>query len=80
MNVKSNLDRIVIGYCEFRVINKKDDLERQIENMKLYLNAQGRPYEIISDIGSGINYKKKTERINQTHISKLKSRKSCGSL
>ena len=27
----------------------KDDLERQIENMKLYLTAQGKPFEIISD-------------------------------
>ena len=38
---------------------QKDDLERQIENMKLYLTAQGKPFEIISNIGSGINYKKK---------------------
>lgn len=38
---------------------QKDDLERQIENMKQYLTAQGKPFEIISDIGSGINYKKK---------------------
>ena len=27
--------------------------------MKLYLTAQGKPFEIISDIGSDINYKKK---------------------
>ena len=27
--------------------------------MKLYLTAQGKPFEIISDVGSGINYKKK---------------------
>ena len=27
--------------------------------MKLYLTAQGKLFEIISDIGSGINYKKK---------------------
>ena len=38
---------------------QKDDLERQIENMNMYLLAQGKPYEIISDIGSGINYKRK---------------------
>ena len=42
--------------CRFK---QKDDLERQIENMKLYLTAQGKAFEIISDIGSGINYKKK---------------------
>ena len=59
MNVKPNLDRIVIGYCRVSSNKQKDDLERQIENMKLYLTAQGKPFEIISDIGSGIDYKKK---------------------
>lgn len=59
MNIKPNLDRIVIGYCRVSSNKQKDDLGRQIENMKLYLTSQGRPFEIISDIGSGINYKKK---------------------
>lgn len=27
--------------------------------MKLYLTSQGKPFEIIQDIGSGINYQKK---------------------
>ncbi len=54
MNVKPNLDRSVIGYCRVSSNKQKDDLERQIENMKLYLTAQGKPFEIISDIGSGI--------------------------
>ena len=55
MNIKPNLDRLVIGYCRVSSNKQKDDLERQIENMKLYLTAQGKPFEIISDIGSGIN-------------------------
>ncbi len=55
MNIKPNLDRLVIGYCRVSSNRQKDDLERQIENMKLYLTAQGKPFEIISDIGSGIN-------------------------
>lgn len=38
---------------------QKDDLIRQTDNMKLYLNSKGKPYEIIDDIGSGINYNKK---------------------
>ena len=59
MGVKPNLNRIVIGYCRVSSNKQKDDLQRQIENMKLYLTAQGKPFEIISDIGSGINYKKK---------------------
>ena len=48
-----------IGYCRVSSNKQKDDLQRQIENMKLYLTAQGKPFKIISDIGSGINYKKK---------------------
>ncbi len=42
MNRKPNLDRIVIGYCRGSGNKQKDDLERQIENMKLYLTAQGK--------------------------------------
>lgn len=76
LNIKPNLDRIVIGYCRVSSNKQKDDLERQIDNMKLYLNAQGRPYEIISDIGSGINYKKKglkelIKRISQNKVDKI---------
>ena len=76
MNIKPNLDRIVIGYCRVSSNKQKDDLERQIENMKLYLNAQGKPYEIIFDIGSGINYKKKgltdlIKRISQNKVEKV---------
>ena len=59
MNAKPNLDREVIGYRRVSSNKQKDDLQRQIENMKLYLTAQGKPFKIISDIGSGINYKKK---------------------
>ena len=59
LNIKPNLNRKVIGYCRVSSNKQKDDLERQIENMKLYLTAQGKPFEIIQDIGSGINYQKK---------------------
>lgn len=59
MDVTPNLNRITIGYCRVSSHKQKDDLERQIENVKLYLTAKGQPFEIISDIGSGINYKKK---------------------
>ncbi|WP_415841422.1 IS607 family transposase, partial [Paenibacillus alkaliterrae] len=38
---------------------QKDDLERQIENIKMYMLAKGYSFEMISDIGSGINYNKK---------------------
>ena len=76
MNVKPNLDRSVIGYCRVSSNKQRDDLERQIENMKLYLTAQGKPFEIISDIGSGIDYKKKglkelMKRISQNKVDKV---------
>ena len=51
--------RKVIGYCRVSSRKQKDDLERQVENLRTYLYAQGNPFEIITDIGSGINYTKK---------------------
>jgi len=76
MNIKPNLDRKIIGYCRVSSNKQKDDLQRQIENMQMYLTAQGKPFEIISDIGSGINYKKKGLReliklISQNKVDKV---------
>lgn len=76
MNIKPNLNRIVIGYCRVSSNKQKDDLERQIDHMKLYLTAQGKPFEIIRDIGSGINYKKKglrelIKQISQNKVEKV---------
>ncbi len=76
MDIKPNPDRIVIGYCRVSSNKQKDGLERQIENMELYLTAQGKPFEVISDIGSGINYKKKglkepIKRISQNKVEKV---------
>lgn len=76
MNIKPKLDRLVIGYCRVSSNKQKDDLERQIENMKMYLTAQGKPYEIITDIGSGINYNNKglkelIQRITQNKVEKV---------
>lgn len=52
-------NKIIIGYCRVSSAKQKDDLEKQVQNVKAYLLAQGRPFEIIEDIGSGINYNKK---------------------
>lgn len=49
----------VIGYCRVSYHKQKDDLERQIHNVKTYMIAQGYSFDIINDIGSGINYNKK---------------------
>lgn len=68
--------KLVIGYCRVSSKKQKDDLKRQIENVRMYLLAQGKPFEIISDIGSGINYKKKgllelLQRINDNQVEKI---------
>ena len=53
------LNKKTIGYCRVSSHKQKDDLERQIDNVKTYMYAKGYSFEIISDIGSGINYNKK---------------------
>ena len=53
------VDRLVIGYCRVSSKKQEDDLIRQVNNMKEYLVAKGYRFEIITDIGSGINYNKK---------------------
>ena len=70
------LNKKIIGYCRVSSHKQKDDLERQIENMRIYLLSQRKPFEIISDIGSGINYKKKGLRqllklITQNKVEKV---------
>jgi len=51
--------RKVVGYCRVSSNKQKDDLERQIENVKTYMIAKGYSFDIVADIGSGINYNKK---------------------
>ncbi|MEA1961349.1 MAG: IS607 family transposase [Bacillota bacterium] len=76
LNINSTKPRITIGYCRVSSNKQKDDLERQIENVKMYLLAQGKPFEIISDVGSGINYNKKglqslIRRIESNEVGKV---------
>jgi predicted site-specific integrase-resolvase len=56
--LKTNTKK-VIGYCRVSSNKQKDDLERQVENVKTYMIAKGYSFDVITDIGSGINYSKK---------------------
>ena len=47
-----------ILYARVSTKNQKDDLNRQIDNLKQYAYSKGYSFEIITDIGSGTNYKK----------------------
>ena len=51
--------RKVVGYCRVSSNKQKDDLERQIENVKTYMIVKGYSFDVVTDIGSGINYNKK---------------------
>lgn len=68
--------KLVIGYCRVSNLSQKDDLEIQTNNIKSYMYAKGYEFEIISDIGSGIDYKRKglqelLNKINDQDISKI---------
>ena len=68
---KKNLN--VIGYARVSSKKQSDDLERQVNNIKQYLSSKYETFDIITDIGSGINYKKPgllklIEKINKKEV------------
>ena len=72
----SNKERMVIVYCRVSSAKQKEELERQVENVKTYLITKGYQFKIISDIGSGINYDRKglnqlIQMILQDEVSKV---------
>lgn len=56
---KATPPKKVVGYCRVSSRKQKDELERQVEAVRTYMIAKGYSFEIIEDIGSGINYTKK---------------------
>lgn len=48
-----------VGYCRVSSHDQKQDLERQKEVVSLFCAQNGWQYEIIEDLGSGLNYSKK---------------------
>ena len=68
---KKNLH--VIGYARVSSKKQSDDLEKQVNNIKQYLSSKYETFDIITDIGSGINYKKPgllklIEKINKKEV------------
>ena len=75
INLKKK-EQMIIGYCRVSSQKQKDDLARQIENVSNYLTLRYKNFEIVQDIGSGINYNKKgllelIKRINNNEIEKV---------
>ena len=68
---KKNLN--VVGYARVSCKKQTDDLERQVNNLKEYLSNKYDNFDIITDIGSGINYNKPgllklIEKINRKEV------------
>jgi len=70
---KTKKELNVIGYARVSSEKQIDDLDRQIENLNQVLKEKYTSFEIISDIGSGINYtkpglRKLIEKINKKEV------------
>ncbi len=56
---KAEQQRKTIAHARVSSHDQKPDLQRQIEMLELYCSTQGWSFEVISDLGSGMNYHKK---------------------
>ena len=50
---------LTVAYARVSSRDQKEDLKRQVERLELFCAAKGWSYEVIQDLGSGINYRKK---------------------
>lgn len=58
-NFINDANKITIAYARVSSSDQSEDLERQKKLLELYCATNGWNFEIISDLGSGINYNKK---------------------
>lgn len=52
-------DRVTIAYARVSSQDQKEELKRQAQVLELYCAEHGYKYELITDLGSGMNYYKK---------------------
>lgn len=76
--------RVTLAYARVSSHDQKNDLQRQKEVLELFCAQHGWSFEIIEDLGSGMNYRKKglitllnrllsgtVERLGLTHKDRL---------
>lgn len=56
---KAPSTRTTIAYARVSTNGQKDDLTRQVGLLESFCAAQGWTYEVITDVGSGLNYHKR---------------------
>ncbi len=59
LGVKTQDSTLTYAYARVSSHDQKQDLQRQKEVLSIYCASQGWNYQIIEDLGSGMNYKKK---------------------
>ena len=52
-------DRVTLAYARVSSHDQKDDLQRQCQVLESYCAAKGWSFELLRDLGSGMNYHKK---------------------
>jgi excisionase family DNA binding protein len=57
--VPDQLERRTVAYARVSSHDQKNDLERQKQVLELYCAQQGWNFEVVADLGSGMNYRKK---------------------
>ena len=58
LNIET-MKRLTIAYARVSSHDQKADLDRQVKVLEMYCASYGWSYEVISDLGSGMNYRKK---------------------
>ena len=53
-----NSERRTVAYARVSSRDQKNDLERQKQVLELYCARQGWTFEVVADLGSGMNYRK----------------------
>jgi predicted site-specific integrase-resolvase len=72
----AEVDRRTLAYARVSSHDQKADLERQKQVLELYCASQGWTFDLVSDLGSGMNYHKKglkqlLEKILEGKVSRL---------
>lgn len=73
---KSASDRMTIAYARIATQNQKKELKRQVHLLETFCTEQGWEFELIQDVGSGLNYRKSglrrlIQRICQGDVGRL---------
>ena len=71
-----SITRVTIAYARVSSHDQKSDLERQVQRLESFCAARGWVYEVLNDLGSGLNYNKKglrklIQRICNEEVSRI---------